>query len=341
MHFRAEFSVHFSKVGTFFRQKCLYIRSQICSLICDENSSFTNFKNGDRFLYCEPLSQPIPRQQRVGNHNCYVFQHGKHTMQCKSCNQMGHKAGDVTCPGRAKKESILPFRGYEDPLSNHFPATIEAFDQDFRSVEYAFLWKMATDLEKHELAASIKAAPHAEVAKKLSKAMAEEDRETWEQGNMQVMRTLLQQKSNTCIQFRNKLLLNKDKILAEITLNKRWGTELPKFVTEVTVPTLWPGANHLGNLLMELSTQLTSSGVDIEFAGEEAFDSEDEELKNSLESPQRDISSTKAGEKKDKNKKKLFFKSSKKDNSSTTGNSSKRDNAPCKGSKASPVTVNT
>ena len=67
----------------------------------------------------------------------------------------------------------------------------------------------------------------------------------------------------------NKLLLNKDKILAESTINKRWGTGLPKFVTEVTEPTLWPGTNLLGKLLMELTSQLTSSGMDIEYAVDE------------------------------------------------------------------------
>ena len=52
------------------------------SLIRDETGQFTNYKNGDRFLYCEPLPQPIPRQQQVGDHNCYVYHHGeKHAMQ--------------------------------------------------------------------------------------------------------------------------------------------------------------------------------------------------------------------------------------------------------------------
>ena len=165
---------------TMLKSKGMVLCSPIkFSIIRDETGQFTNYKNGDRFLYCKPLPQPIPRQQQVGDHNCYVYHHGKN-MQCKSCSQMGHKAGDVAYPGRAKEDSILAFRGYEDPLSNHYPTPIQAFDQDFRSLEHAFFWKMATDLEKHELAARIKAAAHAGVAKRLSKEMAEEEREAWD-----------------------------------------------------------------------------------------------------------------------------------------------------------------
>ena len=309
------------------------------SLIRDEAGQFTNYKNGDRFLYCEPLPQPIPRQQRVGDYNCYVHHHGKN-MQCKSCSQMGHKAGDAACPGRAKEDSIFAFRGYEDPLSNHYPTPIQAFDQDFKSLEHAFFWKMATDLEKHELAARIKAAAHAGVAKRLSKEMAEEEREAWDHENVDVMRTLLQQKAKTCMQFRNRLLLNKDKILAESTINKRWGTGLPKFITEVTEPTLWPGTNLLGKLLMELTTQLTSSGMDIEYAVDEESDAEEGEVDESPVKSVRDTSSrdnNKTGEKKEK-KKKFFFISSKKDSSSTAGTSSKKGNT---SNKASPVTDKT
>ena len=166
----------------------------------------------------------------------------------------------------------------EDPLSNHYPTPIQAFDQEFRSLEHAFFWKMTTDLEKHELAARIKAAAHAGVAKRLSKEMAEEEREAWDHENVHVMRTLLQQKAKTCMEFRNKLLLNKVKILAESTINKRWGTGLPKFVTEVTELTLWPGTNLLGKLLMELTSQLTSSGMDIEYAVDGGSDSEEGEV---------------------------------------------------------------
>ena len=139
--------------------------------------------------------------------------------------------------------------------------------------------------------------------------MAEEEREAWDHENVDVMRTLLQQKAKTCMQFRNKLLLNKDKILAESTINKRWGTGLPKFITEVTEPTLWPGTNLLGKLLMELTTQLTSSGMDIEYAVDEGSDAEEGEVDDSPVKSVRDTSSrdnNKTGEKKEKKEKKSF-----------------------------------
>ena len=66
------------ELKTMLESKSVVLCSPIkFSLIRDEAGQFTNYKNGDRFLYCEPLPQPIPRQQRVGDHNCYVHHHGK------------------------------------------------------------------------------------------------------------------------------------------------------------------------------------------------------------------------------------------------------------------------
>ena len=52
--------------------------------------------------------------------------------------------------------------------------------------------------------------------------MPEEDRIAWEDQHMDIMRYLLKEKAKTCEPFRNCLLMNKDKILAEGTGNKRW-----------------------------------------------------------------------------------------------------------------------
>ena len=64
--------------------------------------------------------------------------------QCKSCNTLGHKSGDnLFCPAKAEQGTVLAFSGHQDPLSNHFPAPIIAFDEDepFKSIEHAFFWR--------------------------------------------------------------------------------------------------------------------------------------------------------------------------------------------------------
>ena len=105
--------------------------------------------------------------------------------------------------------------------------------------------------------------------KRLSKEINETERIEWKESNLDVMKEFLMEKARTCEQFKQCLLMNKDKVLAESTFNKRWGTGLTKWVTEATTPTFWPGNNLLGVLLMELTEELSSAGhegtVDVDY----------------------------------------------------------------------------
>ena len=209
-----------------------------------------------------------------------MLHHGKDGYACKSCNQLGHKPGDVLCPGRAEEGSILAFRSYEHVLSNHFMTPIHAFGSEvaFKSVEHAFFYKMAVDLDREELAGRIKNAAHAGIVKRLSKEMPEEDRIAWEDEHMDIMRYLLKEKAKTCEPFRNCLLMNKEKILAEGTGNKRWGAGLSIWMTEATKPSYWPGLNYLGIMLMELTSELLSGSIPMEVdGGSELNESDDED----------------------------------------------------------------
>ena len=136
---------------------------------------------------------------------------------------------------------------------------IRAFgqEQQFKSIEHAFFWKMATDLGQDNLALHIREAAHAGVVKRLSKEMEESSRYQWEENNTNIMKDLHIEKARTCDQFRDCLLMNNDKILAESTFSKRWGTGLSKWLTERTKPQYWPGQNILGLMLMEISTDDT------------------------------------------------------------------------------------
>ena len=235
----------------------------------DEHGSLTRYKNGDRFAYCQPFQPSIPRQQKVGDFKCLVYHHGKNNYECRSCALTGHKAGDEQCPAKAEEDSILAFSGYQHPMSNHYLTPIVAFDQDepFKSIEHAFFWKMALDFGQEDLAARIKKAVHAGVVKQLSKEMEETARYEWEDENTGIMKDLIIQKAKTCEEFRNCLLMNQDKVLAESTHSKRWGTGLSKWLTEQTKPNFWPGMNLLGVMMMELtgdellSYQSQASGI--------------------------------------------------------------------------------
>ena len=83
------------------------------------------------------------------------------------------------------------------------------------------------------------------MAKRLSKQMDECDRREWENNHYDVMKDLVVEKTKTCEPFRNRLLTNQDKILAESTHNLTWGTGLSKWVTENTQHSFWHGQNSL------------------------------------------------------------------------------------------------
>lgn len=248
------------------------------SLVRDEFGSLTSIKTGDRFVFCEPFAIPLPRHQKVGIHSCEVIHHGKDGLLCKACNTAGHRVGDPTCVARAEEGSILGFSGYMHPLSNHFPTSIVAFGEEkpFDSVEQAFSWKMATDLSLPDLAAQIRNAPHAGVVKRLCNEIGDDEKLKWEDDNLDIMKSLLQLKASSCPQFLDCLKSNKNKILAESTFNKKWGTGLSKWVTEATKPDFWSGTNLLGVMLMELTEELFAEGFSAENESEDEMSTSEE-----------------------------------------------------------------
>ena len=225
--------------------------------IRDENGGLTTFKSGDRFVYVEPFDPPLPRNQTVSMFPCIVFHHGK-SSACASCGIIGHKVGDEQCEARLKNDmQIYTFKSYKHPLSNHYPFTLRIDDQDFKSIEHAYFWRMAMEMGKTDLAETIKKSKHAGEAKRIGKEIApDEERWKWEIENMDVMSKLLKMKTEQCEAFRNTLLEQQGTILAEATPSKIWASGLSPYVTSHTNPEYWPGKNMLGAMLMDLTQEL-------------------------------------------------------------------------------------
>ena len=115
---------------------------------------------------------------------------------------------------------------------------------------------MAIDFGLDDLADKIRNATHAGVVKSLSKEIEETERISWEERNMEAIKKLLIEKARSCQRFKDCLIENKEKILAESTHNNRWGTGLSKWLTECTKPSFWPGNNILGVMLMDISNYI-------------------------------------------------------------------------------------
>ena len=226
--------------------------------IRNEQGQLTNYKSGDRYLYVEPFNPPLPVRQKVGDFSSLAFHHGKQA-ECKACGTRGHRVGEDMCPAKPKRdEDTVTFRGYRNPLNNHFPFELSAYDTTFASVEHAFFWRMSSEMNKPQLAEKIKKAKHAGIAKQLSKEIAlDNERLQWEMNSYDVMKYLIQQKFQQCTQFRAWLLENIGKTLAEATGSRLWGTGMSPFLSENTAPDYWPGKNLLGSMLTELTCELT------------------------------------------------------------------------------------
>ena len=176
------------------------------------------------------------------------------------CGVTGHKVGDLGCKA-LPVETITAFKGYQHPLSNHFPCHLNVYEHEFKSLEHAYFWHMATEFGQPQLATDIKNCIHAGEAKKLSKLIATDDeRFTWESNNIEVMKTLLQAKANQCEQFRACLLENQGTTLAEATPSRLWGTGYSPYITEHSSPSFWLAQNMLGVLLTELTQTLVNDG---------------------------------------------------------------------------------
>ncbi len=228
----------------------------------DENGSWSDFKNGDRFVYAlAPIIPTIKRDSRIDDHPCRIF-HSSQESICKSCKETGHKTGSIECPAFDDSGSVLAFKSYENVLSNFYQCEITWSDNTFQSVEHAYQWTKAMELEKHDLAQKIKDAKHAGAAKAISrKGISKDESELWEGRSEEVMKDLLRAKLESCTQFRDALIQSGDKILAEATGSTLWATGLDVRTTSVTKAEYWPGMNMLGLMLMDIRDSLMKDDI--------------------------------------------------------------------------------
>ena len=249
-------SVSNTEVKQFLVNNNIQLRSDVkYGYIRDQEGLLTSFKSGDRFVYTAPFDPPLPRKQVICDIPCLVLHHGKDEA-CKACGISGHNVGDIICKAKPC-ESAVVFKGYEHPLSNSFPCTIHAYDTSFKSIEHAYNWRMAMEFGKVDLAQHIKNSRHAGEARHLANDITDEaNRFSWSQNNIDCMKHLLQQKVEQCEQFRECLLENRGKILAEAGTHKLWSSGFGPYITMNCSQEYWPGQNMLGALLIEVTEEL-------------------------------------------------------------------------------------
>ena len=227
------------------------------SKVRDESGQYTNFKNGDRYVYVlAPIQPALPNNGKIDNHSCR-FVHESQEKYCKSCRSFGHKTLANECPAKGNPDRILAFKSYTHVLSNHYPCKLYMYGESFDSAEHAYLWRKAKSLGCDATADKIQSAKHAGEAKKIAiNELKSDDNTKWMEISLDVMAEIQETKADQCEPFRRALLESGTKVLAEATNDSFWATGMSPYLTTNTKEEFWSGQNMLGEVQMNLRKTL-------------------------------------------------------------------------------------
>ena len=158
---------------------------------------------------------------------------------------------------------VVTFSGYQDPLSNHYPAPITYHGKAYPTLEHAYLeWKAYELGAPSKLLQAIAAAPTAGKAKFISRSIPTDDAARlaeWNDKKVALMEELLQLKLASSAAFRKRLRATGGALLAEALptagVDPFWSTYLDPAST-LAVKGRFPGSNMMGRLLMKVRSTM-------------------------------------------------------------------------------------
>jgi ribA/ribD-fused uncharacterized protein len=157
-----------------------------------------------------------------------------------------------------RKDNVLSFFGFLCPLSNFHDAPFMCEGRRFRWVEEYFFHKKAELCGDMAAVDKIKAAESPADCKHIGGAI-KQNKAKWRQHETSVMKKALQEKFTQNPTMKDFLLSTEELHLAEASpTDKFWGTGVGLGKEDTTNPRKWRGNNKLGELLMELRTELKS-----------------------------------------------------------------------------------
>lgn len=179
-------------------------------------------------------------------------------LRCVVCGSNNHQTLKGTCPKRRHQplRNLIAFgmNGKNDILSNFYICSLKVFHRIFKSVEHAYQYMKAVYYDRTELAEEICRQPTAWGAKNLAKQVLTED--SWHENKLDIMRDIIRAKAACVPEFRMELLKSQDKIVETVQGDYFWSCGLRKHEVFWTNEKDWPGKNVMGQLLMELRTEL-------------------------------------------------------------------------------------
>lgn len=274
-------SIANTEIEAFLLSKEIILTSPIkYSKIRDQDGIFTNYKNGDRFVYAKaPIT--LDRNVKIGDHRARVFYSGQF-LNCKICGLPGHKPGTPACDAYDPDADVISFRSESQPLSNFFPCSFTYEGQEFTSSEQAIQYLKAKDTENHHVAKKVLAAQDARSAWTASRAIPSETSLQWDQNNIHQVEQVLSAKAEQVPAFKDALINSGQSVLAEATSHTFWATGITSpDLAKSTKQQYWTGQNKLGQILMELRQWLQEKEAESHL---DVSDSQEETLTEELNS---------------------------------------------------------
>ncbi len=156
---------------------------------------------------------------------------------------------------------IRAFRGSKDILSNlHIiDNKIEYDSTEYTSVEHGYKSKKAEYYDRGDVIELISNTEDPTDAMNIANAelYGEDEREEWVRERSRIMKDLIHLKAKQSPKFKEELINSKNKILVEATKHIVWASGLPSVnATKTTAPNKWPGQNLLGNIMMEVRSEI-------------------------------------------------------------------------------------
>ena len=235
----------------------VYIRSNVINgKVRNSDNELTTFLNGDRYVYARKGFAALPTEMTINGTRCRVW-HSSQANKCKRCGLNGHKIDSQACPALIKEpnDNII-FWESRDVFSNFYMCDITVFNHVYKSSEHAYQHAKLDFIDEPTLASAVLSAPTPKDVKQISNKVPDHSLVDWHDRKVDVMKTILRAKVESCFNFKKALLDSGTRTIVEGTTDSFWGIGMPSHIAASTNPDFYNGRNTLGLLLMEVRAEI-------------------------------------------------------------------------------------
>ena len=245
----------------------IVLKSDIMLVKIRDGNELTSFYNGDRFAYVRgQFDPPLPKNCNHNGMRFRIWHRSQDPAECARCKAKTHSTNQTNLCADFRSEiaqDMTAFFSRNDPLSNFwkspFPITglPDAIDT-VNCAEQAYQYMKCKTLNCNELAQQILDTPDPAEQKRLTRAipMSVLNEQKWDEQKLNIMRTVLKAKSDGCAEFRQRLIETGHSPIIEAGSSLYWASGLSIQMTKTTFIPSQPGKNALGDLLVEMRSDI-------------------------------------------------------------------------------------